>query len=94
MRKVGFRNIRQKADVHFRSQHTFFPDNIDFIGRLENIEKDFQYIKKHVKAPIDLVHHPNNRTHHKHYSQYYDDETKGLISKRYGTDLKKFGYDF
>ena len=67
--------------------------NFDFVGRMENIHDDYKTICSNVGMP-----HRNvpcvNETRHKHYTEYYDDDTRKIIDKHYMEDTKYFGYEF
>jgi len=71
---------------------------IDFIGRFENINDDFKKICKELNIERKLpyvrqhVHQDVKRT--KHYTEYYDDETKQIVYERYKWDIETFGYKF
>ncbi len=71
----------------------FPPDEIDFIGRFENLEEDFQYICEKIGlSNIKLPH--ENITRHKHYTKYYNNETREIVAEIYAKDIKNFGYNF
>ncbi len=64
----------------------------DFIGRFENFAVDCNKLLKRLDVDKTLQHH--NKTIHDHYSMYYDDKLREIISKFYKADLQKFNYRF
>lgn len=64
----------------------------DYVGKLENINEDFANICKRLDIEVELPH--LNKTSHKPYQEYYDEETKEIIGRVYAEDLSAFGYTF
>ncbi len=66
---------------------------IDYIGKLENIENDWQIICHNLGIDAELMH--DKATKRKpDYRDYYNDKTKRLVAKYYKQDLKTFDYAF
>lgn len=83
-------------DIFFLPQFDFISINkqlaIDYIGKFENIEYDFNAMC-HIVGWEDrkLMHiRPSN---HNHYEQYYTAETKQKIKQRYKVDFEVFKYE-
>ena len=79
--------------------HDYFdPEQMNFIGRFENRENDLNYISTQIGVNIDSnIHHRKiqmRNKNKKHYTEYYDDETKQIVAEKYAKDVEYFGYKF
>jgi len=66
---------------------------VDFIGRFENLEEDFNKIIKKLNMP-ELKLPILNSSKHEDYKKYYNEETKKIIEKRFKKDIDFFKYKF
>jgi chondroitin 4-sulfotransferase 11 len=66
---------------------------MDFVGRFENLQEDWDKVCDRIKIPRKTLGH-YNATEHKHYSEYYDTEAREIITEKYATDLLQFKYEF
>ncbi len=70
---------------------------LDYIGKIESLEKDLSYIVKEIfnisdDAQIfDRRHHQTNANSHLY--ELYDDYTKNIVRELYEDDFVNFGYD-
>ena len=95
--KEGFVNFLLKGHIDkiwkpFPSQISFFNGEKINLIRFENFKEELKPIlnKYGIDEPIPKI----NTTKHKHYSYYYDNETRAIIEDLYKDDLKEFGYKF
>jgi len=89
-----YRGIYQ-TDSLFQYSYVYAPDGeklVDFVGRFENIQGDFQQITDQIGIDAQLPH--RNATSHRDYHSYYTDETAGLVGDLYAVDADVFGYTF
>lgn len=86
--------VCQYTNHHWLPQYDFIHGyEIDFIGRLENLQEDFDIVCDQIGAPRHKLPH-KHKTNHKHYTEYYDDETREIVAEMYAKDIEYFGYKF
>lgn len=79
--------------LHFKTQSYWLDTDLDFIGRFENLQLDFNNLLDRLLLPSQLLDH-KNRTEHKPYHEYYEQQTIDCVGQKYKEDIKRFGYKF
>jgi len=76
----------------------FLDDNqeleVDFIGKFENINKDWQFISNKLGITNILPHENKNMIEKKHYTEYYTNELRDIIADKFRVDIEYFDYKF
>ena len=66
--------------------------SIDFIGKFESINEDFEKIRRTIGLDAELPH--LNASRRASYQSYYDDETRETVATWFREDIEFFGYRF
>lgn len=88
LRQLNHRDINSKYLHQYK-----YTSGCDYIGRFENIQQDFDIICDKLNIPHRELPHDNS-TKHKHYTEYYDDETIRYVENRFKKDIDIFNYKF
>lgn len=85
-------------EQHMKPQIEFTHDGnmnlmVDYVGKFENLKQDFDYVCDCIGIEKRNLPH-NYKTNHTHYTDYYDAETKEIVTNMYKQDLNTFGYTF
>jgi hypothetical protein len=70
-------------------------DNINIIGKYENLEEDFKKIMMNLGFNEEEINHEKkiiNESNHKYYKQYYDDESIQLVNELFKEDFVNYNY--
>ena len=78
-------------DGHWLSDHML--ERVNHVGRFERLQHDFNIICDNIGIKRHQLPH-DNKTTHKHYTEYYDDTTREIVEKLYKRDIDHFGYKF
>ena len=82
----------------YRNQSDYLTDVsgrqiVDFVGRFETLQQDFDFIaRKVLGGPVPLPH--VNRSQHGRYSDYFTPALAEKVERRFEPDIKAFGYVF
>ena len=67
---------------------------MDFVGRFENLQEDFDYVCDRIGIKRKKLPHSNKSKRKRDYRKYYDDETKRVVAEKFTEDIEHFGYEF
>lgn len=97
--KEGAFNDGIPTEIHYQTQSSLIetPDsevsNINFIGKVENIDEDWKELCSLANIPYVPMVHAKSRNY-EHYTSFYDEETVSIVTEMYQRDLDIFNYKF
>ena len=100
-RWVNDLNVLSK--VHFVPQHRFIVlpgsrrPGVDFIGRFENLDEDYEVVRRRVHGAGGAQRTHENRTPRgakPDYRREYSDEARRIVARVYRRDIELLGYEF
>nr|WP_320194058.1 sulfotransferase family 2 domain-containing protein [uncultured Desulfobacter sp.] len=66
---------------------------VDYIAKLETLQKDLLYICFKLKV-LPFILPKLNRSKRRPYQTYYNPQIKGIVDRYYGNEIERFGYTF
>lgn len=84
--------------IHLKPQWEWICDDngnliVDFVGKFEHLQADYNTVCDIIKIPRKKLPH-TNRSEHKPYTEYYNAETRKIVSEIYAKDIELFNYEF
>ena len=80
-------NLFDETEYLYSPQHTWVDETVSIL-KYENLNEDLnKFFNKKIDLPIV------NKTKHKHYLSYYDENTLGIVYENYKEDFEKFNYE-
>ncbi len=87
--------IASKPNVFYRFLFIDGKQGVDFVARLETLDRDFSYICFQNNISDEIIALPHrNKTKHNHYSKYYNSETIEIVREHHAKDIDVFNYRF
>lgn len=90
--------LKVKSYDHFRDQVDWVVDShnnklvMDFVGRFESLNRDFNYVKSQLGSDVDLPH--RRKGPDGFYRKEYSKDMIDIVARLYKRDILSFGYDF
>jgi len=91
MRKSGYRMIMPQTDYILDADGKLI---VDYVGKFENINDDFQEACKLAGLPAGELPSKNVSKKSKHYSEYYTPELRARVAEIYALEIEMFDYTF
>lgn len=91
------RNASRSRIHHFHPQSDWIVLRdrlaLDFLGRMERIEEDYQTVARRLGITATLT-HSNSSQRDRDYRAYYTEASRRVVAEVYAEDIQRFGYTF
>lgn len=67
---------------------------LDFVGKVENLDKNIKYAFKQIGLPEPKLVHKNKSNHHPYTDEYDEQWMIDKVAERYKDDISHFDYEF
>ena len=97
--KLSFKEFVKQTQCNNLNKHSINEKSVcNYFIRFEHLEEDIKTLCKKLKIDsydLSLLpkHKSTYRKSHKHFSEYYDDETKNIVYNKHKKEFELFGYD-
>ena len=99
---------KERLTAHSCIHSDYFDLDIDFIGRFENLQQDFDFVcskigKVKTKLPYENSKPITTGTNGEkvfpkpkglHYSYFYNDRSVNMVAEKFSRDIELFGYEY
>ena len=75
-------------------QYQWISPGVDFIGRFEHLEEDFQTVCDKLNISATLQFQTRTRTTHEPYREVYTDKMINKVAKVFAEDIEYFKHEF
>lgn len=84
--------------IHFTPQYEFTCNSsgeliVDYCGRYERLGDDYEYLKNKLGIEDNII-KVDNKSNHRAYWNYYNNEMIEIVREIYSKDIEMFGYKF
>ena len=85
------RHTERTTNIHIQSQLRTLILKPDFIGTLENVAEDWEQVREN--TGLGKLSH-RNPTEHYHYRDYYNENSRKIVSDFYAEEIEAFHFKF
>jgi hypothetical protein len=89
---VSFTN--EANNHHWQPQTLFLPEKVDFVGRLESFDRDFERLCSLIGRDDTIARRRRASGSASPYWEHYTPELVDTVARTYSADVEAFGYEF
>ena len=86
--------VNQFVETHQIEPKVTLATDANYLDLCEYFQRELQKIGVTIDSKIHLRKVQMLDKNKKHYTEYYDDETREIVAQKYARDIERFGYKF